>query len=318
MEIQTVEEKILSEISQEELTQEQQKIELFKKENNLPAAYGTVQETDKDYIVIKRIDLTPWIALPFRGVDFILALDPSTKLIYIHSIHYPKSEYKRDYVEKMAYLTTSCRYCVKGSNLVPLQNLDDYFKQFRVLNIEASGHMFNFKDFLNAPVTMQQLLYGKGISLLWAWASDAVFATELGRRLMKGIPGALSIAASAVIKIRYPRVPKKTSDLMMLTGMDLLSYAIDPTPQQISDVKADWKRLTNTWMGYGPSKALKGLFKPVSKLGGPASGPRELIPFDVSTSESGLTRRINKPVQLANQSTVRTTSALSRRANRDS
>jgi len=129
--------KLALDVTPEEIIREQPAIEEWKKEKGLPTEYGKIDEIGDYYVLSKRIDLPKFISLPFRECDFVLSVNPKTQKIHIHSIHYPKNKYDREYVEAMAYRTTNCPYCLDGTKFVPLESFAKFLKPY--IPIETNG-----------------------------------------------------------------------------------------------------------------------------------------------------------------------------------
>jgi len=273
-----------------EIAEQQPAIEEWKGEKGLPKEYGTIQEKGEFWILLKRVDLPPVIVLPFREVDFTLAIHPTTKRFHIHSIAYPKAKYEREYVEKMAYLTTNCPYCVDGTNFILFPDFGKFIKQFgemetRPLEVKHMGKldiwaekigMDGTKLSFDSVVANALLSGGIGLALGNAIKSPDRWIAKLA---IGGV--ALGLDTALGFTSWGKGIPDKVKRHLGLLGLNLIQQGLDPTPAEVRTTIADLKRAKAALMGYGPREALKQLLVPelAAKLGGLPDGPKALIPY---------------------------------------
>ncbi len=82
-------------------------------------AYNEIEETSDQITLWKNPALPAIGVLPFKGVQVEWGQDgnPLKPLLKIRRILYPKAEYDRSSVEKIAEQTVNCPFCVEGRPL---------------------------------------------------------------------------------------------------------------------------------------------------------------------------------------------------------
>lgn len=300
--------KLALDVSPEEIIREQPNIEEWKKQMGLSPEYGTIKEIGNYYVLEKRTDLPTFISLPFRECDFVLSVNPKTQKIHIHSIHYPKYKYDREYVEAMAYRTTNCPYCVDGTKFVPLDSFAKFLKPYIPLETNGTQTGGNKKMVLekwakrvgcgSGELSFDSVLASAGISSVVGLGIDQI-GNRGGRfvtRLLLGL-GGIGIPLGLSFTPYGRAIPKKVHRHLTLFGVNMLEQATDPSPEEWRQTVADIKRAKNALMGYGPAEALKQLFPKIAmRHGGPANGPKQLIQYQQDVTGP----IIERPVPAAN------------------
>lgn len=303
--------KLALDVTPEEIIREKPAIEEWKKEMGLPVEYGKIDEIGDYYVLSKRIDLPKFISLPFRECDFVLSINPKTQKIHIHSIHYPKNKYDREYVEAMAYRTTNCPYCLDGTKFVPLESFAKFLKPYIPIETNGTQTGGNKKMVLekwanrvgcgSGELSFDSVIASAGVSSVVGLGIDQI-GNRGGRFLTRLLLGGISIGTPLVLSFSPVgnKIPKKIQRHLTLFGVNMLEQATDPSPEEWRQTVADMKRAKNALMGYGPAEALKQLFPKISmRHGGPASGPKQLIQYQQDVSGP----IIERPVPAINPNT---------------
>ena len=287
------EEKLGYTISPFEIESELDKMDNWKKAQNLPLEYGTIREDDKYWIILKRYNLEPFMTLPFRDVLFIVGLDTDQQKFYLHSIHYPKERYPIGFVKSTAYLTTNCPYCIEGTKFVLLRNLENAYKIETAKSYQSSSHPQEHKkimtksDFWGRRVGMNGLsfdtvLLQSGINI----ATNVVLDNTVGKLVNGSADNVIVRALSAGVGLITPLImsftPLRRHERIMrhltLFGLNMLQTVVDPSPVQIADIKIGFKRIYNAMHTQGIMNGFKEAIRKSPKgYGGPINGPPQLV-----------------------------------------